>query len=111
MRTIWNFKDKIKNTAFERAGFRDCVLLFWGLMQRRKALKLIFAQLPKKVPRSKSTSSALRRRGCYEAFESTLFSQNKKDIFATFAYDFEHLRFLVKSFACAHGEIKGSRLW
>ena len=35
----------------------------------------------------------------------------QKDIFATFAYDFEHLRFLVKSFACAHGEIKGSRLW
>ena len=35
----------------------------------------------------------------------------KKDFFATFAYDFEHLRFLVKSFACAHGEIKGSRLW
>ena len=35
----------------------------------------------------------------------------KKDIFATFAYDFEHLRFLVKSFACTHGEIKGSRLW
>ena len=29
----------------------------------------------------------------------------KKDIFGSFAYEFELLRFLVKSFACAHGEI------
>ena len=35
----------------------------------------------------------------------------KKDIFAVFAYEFEPLQFLMKSFACAHGEIKGSRLW
>jgi len=34
----------------------------------------------------------------------------EKDIFAVFAYEFELLHnrsFLVKSFACAHGEIKG----
>ena len=29
----------------------------------------------------------------------------KKDIFGSFAYDFELSQLLVKSFACAHGEI------
>ena len=29
----------------------------------------------------------------------------KKDSFGSFAYEFELLRFLVKSFACAHDEI------
>jgi len=29
----------------------------------------------------------------------------KKDITAVFTYEFELLRLLVKSFACAHGEI------
>ena len=35
----------------------------------------------------------------------------KKDILGSFAYEFEPSQFLMKSFACAHGEIKGSRLW
>jgi len=35
----------------------------------------------------------------------------KKDIFTVFAYEFELSLFLMKSFANAHGEIKGSRLW
>ncbi len=35
----------------------------------------------------------------------------KKDVFASFAYEFELLQLLVKSFACAHGEIKGLCLW
>ncbi len=35
----------------------------------------------------------------------------KKDIFGSFAYEFELSQFLVKSFAFAHGEIKGLRLW
>jgi len=29
----------------------------------------------------------------------------KKDIFGNFAHEFELLQFLMKSFACAHGEI------
>jgi len=47
------------------------------------------------------------RQASSEAYRS-LSMGYKKDIFAVFAYEFEHLHnrsFLVKSFAYAHGEI------
>ena len=41
----------------------------------------------------------------------SFLKKSKNDIIYSFAYEFERLRLLVKSFAFAHGEIKDLRLW